>query len=109
VRVLITGSSGQLGRALAAAAPRGEVVKACTHAELDIADETAVAALWRDFAPDLVINAAAFTQVDAAEGAPRTAERANAHGPAVLAANHQSFCDSLFLPLVVLINRVTDY
>ena len=86
MRVLITGSSGQLGRALAAAAPRGEVVKACTHAELDIADETAVAALWRDFAPDLVINAAAFTRVDDAERSTEVAARVNGLGPAVLAA-----------------------
>lgn len=82
----MTGSSGQLGRALAAAAPRGEVVKACTHAELDIADETAVAALWRDFAPQLVINAAAFTRVDDAERSAEAAARVNGLGPAVLAA-----------------------
>lgn len=86
MRVLITGSSGQLGRALAAAAPRGAVVKACTHAELDIADEAAVGALWRDFAPQLVINAAAFTRVDDAERSAEVAARVNGLGPAVLAA-----------------------
>jgi dTDP-4-dehydrorhamnose reductase len=86
VRVLITGAAGQLGRALAAAAPRGEVVKACTHAELDIAQEAAVRAVFTDFAPELVINAAAFTRVDEAERSAEVAARVNATGPQVLAA-----------------------
>ncbi|HVH84828.1 MAG TPA: dTDP-4-dehydrorhamnose reductase [Steroidobacteraceae bacterium] len=86
MRVLITGSSGQLGRALAAAAPPGDAVRVCAHAELDIADEAAVAALCRDFGPELVINAAAFTRVDEAERSAEAAARANALGPAVLAA-----------------------
>jgi dTDP-4-dehydrorhamnose reductase len=84
--VLIAGAAGQLGRALAAAAPAGHVVKACTHAELDIAQEAAVRAAFAGFAPELVINAAAFTRVDDAERDPASAERANASGPAVLAA-----------------------
>lgn len=86
MKVLITGAAGQLGRALAAAAPRSEVVKTCTHAELDIAQEAAVRALFADFAPELVINAAAFTRVDDAERNPEEAARANATGPQVLAA-----------------------
>lgn len=86
MRVLVTGAAGQLGRALIAAAPAGDVVKACTHAELDVAQEAAVRALFAGFAPELVINAAAFTRVDDAERDPGTAERANAAGPAVLAA-----------------------
>ena len=86
MRVLVTGAGGQLGQALAAAAPRGEVVKACTHAELDIAQEAAVRAVFADFAPELVINAAAFTRVDDAERNPEEAARANATGPGVLAA-----------------------
>lgn len=86
MRVLLTGSSGQLGRALAAAAPAGTVLKACAHAELDIAQEAAVRAVFADFVPELVINAAAFTRVDDAERSPEDAARANATGPEVLAA-----------------------
>lgn len=86
MRVLITGAGGQLGRALVAAAPAAATVRACTHGELDIADEAAVAAAFAAFAPQLVINAAAFTRVDDAERAAAQAARANAAGPAVLAA-----------------------
>lgn len=86
MRVLITGANGQLGRALAAAAPAGMTFRLCTHTELDIADADAVAALFRDFAPQLVLNAAAFTRVDEAESAEDAATRANAAGPKVLAA-----------------------
>lgn len=89
MKVLITGAGGQLGRALAAAAPAGVPagmqLRACSHAELDIADEAAVGALFRDFRPQLVLNAAAFTRVDDAERDPAAAERANAEGPRVLA------------------------
>jgi dTDP-4-dehydrorhamnose reductase len=85
VRVLLTGAAGQLGRALAAAAPAGAAVHAAPHAELDIADESRVAAALAELSPELVINAAAFTGVDAAETAPAAAARANAQGPAVLA------------------------
>jgi dTDP-4-dehydrorhamnose reductase len=86
VRVLITGAAGQLGRALAAAAPAGTQVRACAHAELDIADEAAVGALFASLGPQLVINAAAFTRVDEAERDPAAAARANTAGPRVLAA-----------------------
>jgi dTDP-4-dehydrorhamnose reductase len=86
VRVLITGAAGQLGRALQASAPPGATVAAHTRAGLDIADEAAVAAVFTEFAPDLVLNAAAYTRVDDAERAPGDATRANALGPAVLAA-----------------------
>jgi len=86
VRVLITGAAGQLGGALAAAAPAGMTLRLCAHAELDIADADAVAALFRDFRPQLVLNAAAFTRVDEAERAADVAARANATGPRTLAA-----------------------
>ncbi|MGH8134625.1 MAG: dTDP-4-dehydrorhamnose reductase, partial [Steroidobacteraceae bacterium] len=62
------------------------VLRAAAHAELDIADAHAVAAALRDFAPQLVINAGAFTRVDDAERAPEAAARANSIGPQVLAA-----------------------
>jgi dTDP-4-dehydrorhamnose reductase len=86
VRVLVTGAAGQLGRALASAAPAGSELHAAAHAELDIADPPRVAALLRDFAPQLVINAGAFTRVDDAERTPEIAARANSIGPQVLSA-----------------------
>ena len=85
MRVLLTGAGGQLGRALRAAVPAGVVLRACAHAELDIADESAVGALFRDLRPELVINAAAFTRVDDAERAAEAAARANHLGPQILA------------------------
>jgi dTDP-4-dehydrorhamnose reductase len=86
LRVLITGAGGQLGKALVAAAPQGTQLRSLAHVALDIAEPAAVAAVFRDFAPQLVLNAAAFTAVDDAERAPEAAQRTNALGPRVLAA-----------------------
>jgi dTDP-4-dehydrorhamnose reductase len=86
VKALVTGAGGQLGRALVAAAPAGTEPRAVAHGELDIADAAAVAALMQSVAPEVVLNAAAFTGVDAAQSAPEAAARANALGPEVLAA-----------------------
>lgn len=82
MRACVLGANGQLGRALTAALP--EAV-ALTRAELDIGDAAAVAAhdLGRY---DVVVNAAAHTAVDRAETEPAAAWRANALGPAHLAA-----------------------
>jgi dTDP-4-dehydrorhamnose reductase len=86
LRVLVTGAGGQLGRAVVAAAPAGTVLEPRPRAALDVADAGAVDPLLEHFAPDLVINAAAFTRVDDAEREPQAAARANAAGPEVLAA-----------------------
>jgi dTDP-4-dehydrorhamnose reductase len=86
LRVLVTGAGGQLGRALLAAAPPGTVLEPRTRAALDVADAGAIDALLERVAPDLVINAAAFTRVDDAEREPQAAARANAAGPEVLAS-----------------------
>lgn len=81
----MTGGGGQLGRALQTAAPAGADVVALSHARLDIADEAAVAALVLREAPDLILNAAAYTAVDRAESETGAAARTNAEAPAVLA------------------------
>jgi dTDP-4-dehydrorhamnose reductase len=86
LNVLITGGGGQLGRALIALAPRELTVRGLTHADLDIADTAAVDAVLGDFRPAVLINAAGFTRVDDAESEQAAAVRANATGPAVLAA-----------------------
>jgi dTDP-4-dehydrorhamnose reductase len=90
VRVLITGAGGQLGRALLALAPRDTSARGVSHEQLDIADPAAVDSVVREFGPDVLINAAGFTRVDDAETEREAAERANATGPAVLAAASRS-------------------
>ena len=82
MRILVTGSRGQLGRALErVAAERGHVFVGCDLPELDVTDAAAVHAAVRGARPDAVINCAAFTAVDAAEA---EAERALAvNGTAV--------------------------
>lgn len=82
-KTLVLGGGGQLGLALAAAFPGSEAV---TRAELDVTDAEAVAAWpWHEYA--VVLNAAAYTAVDAAE-TPQgrvAAWAANAAAPATLA------------------------
>jgi dTDP-4-dehydrorhamnose reductase len=84
VSIVFTGAGGQLGRAIAAlAAQRGVAATGFDHAALDIADEAAVAA--KCAGAKVVINAAAFTDVDGAEGDILGAWRVNCTGPMVLA------------------------
>jgi dTDP-4-dehydrorhamnose 3,5-epimerase len=81
-KTLVLGGGGQLGRALAAALPHAETR---TRAELDLTDADAVAAFaWNDYG--VVLNAAAYTDVDAAETPEGrvAAWAANASAPAVL-------------------------
>lgn len=86
MKALVTGAGGQLGRALIAAAPDGVDIIALDRAALDIGDAAAVAALVADHRPDVIVNAAAYTAVDKAEGETAEAARINSHGPAHLAA-----------------------
>lgn len=85
MRVLLAGSGGQLGRALVATAPPGVTLIAPPEAEFDISDPAAIAARMADARPDLLINAAAYTAVDAAEMDVDTAMRINATAVADLA------------------------
>jgi dTDP-4-dehydrorhamnose reductase len=84
VKILLAGAGGQLGQAVRAVF-RGHELLPLTHAELDVADAAAVAAALAELAPALVLNASAYTAVDAAEDAPEAAFRVNRDGPRVLA------------------------
>jgi dTDP-4-dehydrorhamnose reductase len=84
VKVLLTGAGGQLGHAVLRIFARHEVA-ARTRAQLDVADAAAVEAALAEVRPDAVLNAAAYTAVDAAEDAAEAAYRANQTGPRVLA------------------------
>jgi dTDP-4-dehydrorhamnose reductase len=79
LRVLVTGAGGQLGLDLLDAFGDHDV-RGLTHGDLEIADEAAVVAAVRDHAPDLVVNAAAWTDVDGCESDPDHAHLVNAVG-----------------------------
>ena len=77
MKLLITGAGGQLGQALQAVVPRDVDIVAAPSAALDIGDADAVAAYIDAVKPDLLINAAAYTAVDKAEGDADAAFRIN--------------------------------
>ncbi|WP_341902441.1 dTDP-4-dehydrorhamnose reductase [Sandarakinorhabdus limnophila] len=86
MRVLVAGSGGQLGRALATSAPGGVTLIAPPEAEFDIGNAVQVAAVVADTKPDLLINAAAWTAVDKAEAEEAAALLVNATAVGHLAA-----------------------
>lgn len=68
MRTLILGGSGMLGGAvLAGARARGWPALALSHAQADVEDEAGLAFWMESFRPAVVVNCAAFTQVDACE------------------------------------------
>ena len=85
MKALITGSGGQVGRAIIDAAPAGTALVAATHADLDIRDRVAVSEFVGASLPDLIISAAAYTAVDKAETEPELAHEVNAVGAGNLA------------------------
>ena len=85
MKILITGKSGQLGRALCDQLRAGHEVAATDRNELDIRDEKAVNKFITSMAPDAIINAAAYTAVDLAETEASDCWAVNAQGPVHLA------------------------
>ena len=84
-KALVCGAGGQLGQELVLTCPEQCQAIPMTRSMLDIADPTQVAKALDDTEPTWVINAAAFTAVDAAESEPELAHYVNAKGPEVLA------------------------
>lgn len=73
-----------LGRAFVRAPPTGWQLHPMRRADLDITDEAAVKRMLRASPWDIVLNCAAFTDVDGAEAQPQVVERANTTGPDIL-------------------------
>ncbi len=82
MRILITGAAGQLGADLVADCRRhGDEVFGLDRSGLDIADRSAVLGTVTTLRPDAIVNAAAWTAVDACEGDADRAFQVNALGP----------------------------
>ena len=85
LRVLLTGSKGQLGQELIRSCPADVELVACDRSELNLEHADDCQAIVETHRPDWVINAGAYTAVDRAELEPPTAQVVNADGPKALA------------------------
>ena len=97
-RVLILGAFGMLGHDLQAVFPEA----ICHGRDVDITDETAVFSCITRAKPKVVLNAAAYTDVDGCEEDPGSAFRVNGEGPGYIA----KACNAAG---AVLIHYSTDY
>lgn len=87
MRWLVTGAGGQLGHhLLVRLRSASEDVVGLMHAQFDVASTSDVDAAIAAHRPDVVINAAAYTAVEAAEQDQDRAHQVNAVGPELLAA-----------------------
>ena len=84
-KVLVVGAGGQLGQELQRTSGPDIECLPMTRAQLDIADLAVVTQCLAAVAPQLVINAAAYTAVDKAESEVDAAQRGNVAGPLALA------------------------
>lgn len=87
MKLLLLGKNGQVGWELQRSlAPLGDVVALDRKAVGgDIADLNQLTQMIRALAPDVIVNAAAHTSVDKAEGEPEIAMRLNAEAPEIMA------------------------
>ena len=86
MRLLVTGAGGMLGRdVVAAARARGHECAGLARGELDVSDRDAVERAVADSAPEVIVNCAAWTDVDGAEADEAAALAVNGAGAANLA------------------------
>ena len=98
----ITGGSGQLSRSLVDLLDKeGVPYIAWSHKDLDVADDSSISVI-KEMSPDLLINCAAWTNVDVAEEFPEKATRVNQVGP----RNMARAAKELKIPLI---HISTDY
>lgn len=84
-RILILGSSGQLGRELQRSFAGAGKLLAYDRSTVDLKNPAQVRTAVRERLPDMILNAAAYTAVDRAESEPDVAMTVNATAPEVLA------------------------
>jgi dTDP-4-dehydrorhamnose reductase len=103
MKILVTGAKGMLGQDLVPILQdHGHTVVGVGHAELDVADPASVRAALERHQPDLVIQSAAYTNVDGCESNRLDAFRVNGLGARLVALG----CQALGVPLMYI---STDY
>lgn len=104
MKILLTGANGQLGNEIKRlrGLTDGHQIIALGRADLDITDISAIQQTFDSYQPDIVINSAAYTQVDKAETEQQAAYAINAQGAGLLA----NACAAINIPIIHL---STDY
>ena len=102
LRILLLGRNGQVGWELARILGAACELTATDRAEVDLADISQVRDAVRRIRPQVIINAAAYSNVEKAESEPELAQKVNALAPAVLAEEAKKL-------RAVLIHYSTDY
>lgn len=85
MRIVVVGAGGQLAAAVVHECATAHETITFTRADLDISDDRAVAAAMARARPDVIVNGAAYTNVDGAEDHPVDALNSNAFGVRALA------------------------
>ena len=102
--ILVFGRDGQVGKALQASLKHLETpVIFLGRAECDLSDESSILQVLNRYQPQVIINAAAYTDVDQAETDPDLAFAVNAHAPKVMANYITNLPDGIF------VHYSTDY
>ena len=99
--ILVTGAGGQVAHELAIAGSEHRIV-ALSRSQLDITNQQQINTAFEEYRPDILINAAAYTQVDRAEEETELALAINCDG----VSNIAQACKSADIPLL---HISTDY
>jgi len=101
MRIMITGSGGQIGQNLVKFGDRsGHEILCADCGDIDVRDLAAIQRVCVNYKPDLVINAAAYTDMDEAESRPEQAYEVNEVGTRHLAET----CADLKIPMIQISN-----
>ncbi len=84
-KILLLGAAGQVGQELAPCLASLGTVQALTKSELDLTQIEGLGENIQTFAPDIIVNAAAYTAVDRAETEPDLAQKINSDAPQAIA------------------------
>ena len=102
MRIALIGSNGMLARKVRELAPVGVDLHGCDLPEFDLTDRNQVLTTLTQLKPAVIINCAAFTNVDACESQEELATRVNGAGPGYLAEAAKALD-------AVLVHISTDY